>query len=363
MFRSVSPRVQRTVLRRALRALAATAAIGAAACDVPTSAPIIEQRWVLPADGTTLAVDRFLPPGVTMQGASFGITLPGATLSQSLGELCTACAGQLTVPKPAFQADLFATVELPTDVTSATLAGGTVLLEIENGFGFDPLRPSATGTRGRLVSTIASGTMIVAADTVSGDGYALAPGTTLSRAIQIAAVTVNGPLQVHVWLDSPAGDQTTVDASQRIVVRATPKSWRVASARVALRNKSVSAADIALDLGGVDRSLAERVTGGALRLVVTNPLDAAGQFTVTLSAPGNAPIDKPLALQANATAAEQRLVFTASELRSILGRADVTLTVHGAVSGADTGQTVVVTPSAAITIASTLELTLRSEGN
>jgi hypothetical protein len=359
MFRSLHPRAA----RRALRALAASAALGVVACDVPTSAPIIEQRWVLPADGTVLAVDRFLPPGVTTQGTSFAISLPGATLSQSLGELCSVCAGQLTVPKPAFQADLFATVDLPTDVTSAALAGGTVLLEIENGFGFDPLRPSSSGARGRLVSTITSGTTVVAADTVSGEGYALAPGTTLSRAIQIAAVTVNGPLAVHVWLDSPAGDRTTVDASQRIVVRATPKSWRVASARVALRDKSGSATDIALDLGGVDESLAERVTGGALRLVITNPLNASGQFTVTLSAPGIAPIDKPLALTANATAAEQRLVFTASELRSILGRDDVTLTVHGAVSGADAGQTVVVTPSAAIAITSTLELTLRTETN
>lgn len=354
MFPASRPTVVRAVL-------VTVATLSTAACDVPTSAPIIEQKWSLPVAGATLAVDRFLPSGVTIVGNAFSIALPSATISQSLGEMCPSCPpGRFTVPKPAFQARLDASVALPAGVAGAAISGGTVLLEVDNGFGFDPLRPSQSGPRGRLISTITSGSVVLAADTVTGAAASMAPGTTMARVIRITPASIGGPLQVSVVLDSPAGDPATVDASQRITVRATPKDWRIASARVTLANKDVRADDIAVDLGGVDGSLVDRVTGGALVLSVTNPLTASGTFTVEITAPGIAPITKPLTLAANATTT-RRLEFTAAELRSILGKDGVRLALRGRASGTDAGTTVVVTPTNQITIASTLELTLRSE--
>lgn len=349
-----------TLALRASTALAAALAL--TACDVPTDAPILEQKWALPVEGATLGVDRFLPGGVSVTGSAFAITLPSALLAQSLGEMCTACpAGRFTVPKPAFSAELLATVALPDDVTGAAISGGSVLLEIDNGFGFDPLRPSQTGARGRIVSTITSGATVLAADTVSGVELAMTPGATLARVIRVTPASVSGPLTVRVRLDSPAGDAATVDASQRIAVRATPKDWRIANAHVALRGKAVSADDIELDLGGVDESIVDRVNGGALVLSIANPFAAGGTFTVELTANGIAPIVKPLALVASATTT-RRIDFTAAELRSILGRDGVHLAVRGTATGSEAGGTLTVTPAQAIAIASTLELTLRTEG-
>lgn len=353
VFQASAPRA---ALRTSLVALMLVA------CDVPTSAPILEQNWVLPAEGATLSVDRFLPDGVSVQGGAFALALPSASLSQSIGELCGPCgSGTFTLPKPAFQTDLVARVALPTDLVAATLVGGSVLVEIENGLGFDPLRPSASGARGRIVTTISSGATLVAVDTVSGDGVSLRPGTTVARAITVAAVTIDAPLDVRVSIHSPAGDQTTVNGAQRLSVRTTPQGWRVAHARVALRDRSVRVSDLALDLSGMDGALVDRVMGGAMRLVVSNPLALVGPFSVIVSAPGEAPITKPLTLQASASPTAYRLPFTAAELRSILGRSGVRLAVQGTMSGGGPGQTVELSPGASITITNTLELTLRSE--
>src|SRR5258707_1145410 len=85
---------------------------------------------------------------------------------------------------PVFVAQFDASVALPTDVVAATITSGTVLLELDNGLGFDPLRPSQSGLRGRIISTLSSGGVVLAADTVSGDAVAMMPGTTLARVIR-----------------------------------------------------------------------------------------------------------------------------------------------------------------------------------
>src|SRR5205085_7399001 len=96
-------------------ALPLCAALVLTACDVPTSAPILEQKWVLPVDGATLSVDKFLPAGVSVVGSTFAVALPNVSVSESLGEMCPACPPvTLTAPTPAFQAQLDASVALPT---------------------------------------------------------------------------------------------------------------------------------------------------------------------------------------------------------------------------------------------------------
>ena len=46
-----------------LGAAALAAALLLAGCDIPTAAPIVEQRWILTAAETTLGVEDLLPDG------------------------------------------------------------------------------------------------------------------------------------------------------------------------------------------------------------------------------------------------------------------------------------------------------------
>ena len=67
--------------------------VALAACDVPTEAPLIDNRWVLPSESTEIEVMDFLPEGVTLSpdGQAFLVTVTGRTQTTTLGEVCTEC--------------------------------------------------------------------------------------------------------------------------------------------------------------------------------------------------------------------------------------------------------------------------------
>ena len=338
--------------------LAAALALGA--CDVPTEMPVVEQTWLIPTDSTTIGVDRFLPADVSAVGSSFRLSVPATTFSRSLGEICPVCpAGPVTAPKPAFVATLAGSAELPADLMSAALESGTVTVRIANGFAFDPLRPSA-GARGRIVTTITSDGGIVAADTVRGETSALAPGATLERVISVIhSARAAGALDVEVVLDSPAGDATTLAASQRVTVTATAGDILVSSARVVVSARDVSPDEVTIDVAEVDEAIEERVQGGALVLRIANPFKASGSFTVRLSAPGFE-IARPVSVAPGPEEQEQRLELSAFELQELLGREDVVLRLTGTATGADAGESLVVFPDMALRVAARIELRLRS---
>src|SRR3989304_1201244 len=129
---------------RAALTLAGLAAL--AACDVPTEAPIVEQRWILPVDNTTISVSELLPTGVTVSGNNFAVTVGAFNTSKSLGDLCPGCAplNGLTAPVPAFDGTFTLSRAPPADVASATVVSGSALIAVQNGFGFDPLAGGGT---------------------------------------------------------------------------------------------------------------------------------------------------------------------------------------------------------------------------
>ena len=75
--------------RAALASMAwAVALVG---CDIPSTAPIVTQRWVVPVESTTIGVAELLPSGVSDNGSAFGVTVDPFSTSESLGALCSDC--------------------------------------------------------------------------------------------------------------------------------------------------------------------------------------------------------------------------------------------------------------------------------
>ena len=112
-----------------------------AGCEVPTDPPILEQRWIVPIEETTLSVDQLLPAGVSVSGNSFSVSMDPFSTGQTLGAVCGACAALngLTAPAPAFSISFDTSENLPADVTAATISSASIEIQIANGFSFDPI--------------------------------------------------------------------------------------------------------------------------------------------------------------------------------------------------------------------------------
>ncbi len=348
------------------RAMSALSVVGlAAACEVPTKAPIVDVRWIVPSQSTRIAVANLLPGNVTVAADTSGFLIavsPATTVTtRTLAQDCPSCVaanGQLA-PKPAFTATVTMSTALPTDFSSATLASGSLQLVVTSGYNFDPLRPNpiAGAPNGFAVITISSAGAVIGKDSVNGATTALAPGTALTRNIPLAGVLNGGsPVAVSIALTSPAGEQVRIDASRSISVSATPLNLKVATATVAVANKSVSST-ASIDLADVDSSIINRVQGGALLLTVVNPFTVTGTLTVRFVPSGGAPITKTIALAVGTTT--PRIDFTQAELRGLLGHI-VSVSYTGTVSSS--GGSVSVSPRQAVVVTSRLQLDLEVGG-
>lgn len=336
-------------------------ALLAARCDVPTSLPKWNTRWILATDSTRLAVAELLPADVTLTpgGQNFELDLAPVTFSRTLGEMCAQCAAQSgqTVPKPAFQFEFEDRISRPPDVIAATVTAGTVNVAVANGFSFDPLRPGGA-VSGRLVIRILDGAAVLAADSVLGDQTAFPAGTTLTRPITLAAATVTGDLAVRVFISSPEGAVVTLNASQRLTVNADPGQVRLSEAQVSVQNKSVSAEEVDLDLEDVDDTFVERVKGGAFIFDIQNPFPVRGDFGLQITGPGTS-IEKPFVVEAGSSS--PRVEFTEVELKDILGSRS-TLRASGTVTATAPSGAVPVRPDQVLQIKTKLDLTIASEG-
>lgn len=339
-----------------------------AGCDIPTSlpeAPILDVKWVVPSQSTSITVANLIPGNVSIapDGSGFLIT-PSPSMTQvtrTLAQECPACAAAngLVVPKPAFVGTASMSTQLPTDFSSATLVAGNLQVVVNNGFNFDPLRPSAAAGSppGVAVIVVANGTTVVGRDSVNGATTALPAGGSITRNIALGGLLTGGtPLSITVTVNSPAGDPVLMDASRPIVVAATSTGLKVASANIIVAGKSVSSSST-IDLTKVDSTITNRVRGGALLLTVANPFTITGTLTVQLAPAGTAPITKTVQLGTGSTA--RRVEFTEAELRRLLGRT-VTVSYTGTVNS--TGGPVLVTPQAAVLVTTRLELDLRVGG-
>jgi hypothetical protein len=350
---------------------------GLAACDVPTKLPSWDQTWLIPGDSTRVAVSELLPKSgeltVSTSGGQPVFALNVATpagISRSLGQVCSACAAAngTTVPKPAFSAVDSTGIALPADLVAATIVSGGLGYTITNGFGFDPIRPSAAGAPyGYFVIRIMNGTTLVAIDSVNGADLAIGKnGATLQRALPLnvgagsLGITAASPLEVYVTLESPAGDPTTMNSNQSFSVTVQPAPIGLSQAQVNLANQQISAAQTSVDLSSVsDQALINRVQAGTLHLTINSPFGVQGTLTATFAAPGAAPIVKTIPLT-TATQQTPDVSLTASELRTLLGHT-ATLTVSGTVNS-PTG-TVTLTPTQVLSVASTFEIILSTTEN
>jgi hypothetical protein len=327
------------------------------ACDFPTAPPVLQPRFVLPGESTTMSVTQLLPADVTVAGSNFRLSIapvqiPARTLAELCGEPCVAAHGQ-TVPKPAFEATIETTVPLPADVTAAALAAGSVRVSLMHTFGFDPIRPSGSTAPGSLQLTVLSGGREVGSLTTSD---AFPSGAPLDRTIQLTPGAVASDMTVRIRIVSPAGgtadaDRVQVNSAATLSGVVTPLTIDVSEATVRVQNRQVSVTQAELDLSGVDQSLRGRVRGGAITVVMNNPYGVGGALQLQLI--GGGTVTKPLNVQPGQST--QRIEFTEAELQSLLGH-NVRLQITGPVS-APSG-TVTIRPNQTLTIDTRLELTL-----
>ena len=134
-----------------------------AACDLPTAAPIVEQRWIVPGATSRIAVATLLPAGVSILPDSSGFTLNAAmaTVARPLSDDCALCvAGNgFTGLKPAMVINAAMSSKLASDISSATLTGGLLALSVTNKHRVNQARQDidlSTPSRALLVSLIDS---------------------------------------------------------------------------------------------------------------------------------------------------------------------------------------------------------------
>lgn len=368
------PRPRRPRLRAVPTALLAA---GLVACDLPSSAPIFQQTWVVPGDSITVSVADFLPDGVSVTAGatpSFALDVPAASIGANLGQICgqpeCQTPGTVTVPIPAFRSGddlLETTVNFPDAVRSVTISAGALRLEIDNGLGFDPLRPNGAGNApyGVIIVRIASGAGIARTDTIAGSATQGIPtGQVTVLELPLPTGTYASTLEAAVVFDVPAGQSATIDASNSLTLSVSVPSLTIPQAEVAVVAQSVETDPTEFDLA--DSDFGDEVESGGMLFTIVNPFSAAASLNVLLEAPaqnGHAAVSIARALQIpTQSTSTAEVLLSGSELRSLLGRSGVTIRATGTVTGTGTGNGVTIVPTARMTIRSQLRLTLNVGG-
>lgn len=322
-----------------------------AGCAIPTEAPIIEQRWILPVDNTTISVSELLPSGVTVSGSNFAVSVTAFSTNKTLGELCSSCAPLqgLAAPVPAFTGTFTMSQTLPADVSAATIASGSAQIAIQNGFSFDPL---AGG--GSLVVTLTDGQggKQIGQTTFSG---AMAAGATTTQILTVTPGAINATLFVTAVITSPGGQVTTIDNAQRLTITATPGTILASSARVNVSNQSVTIDPVDLDVADIDDAISNRIENGSIILTIANPFGVSVGAQLNINYPGGT-ITKALSIAGGATSTST-LAYSGAELRTFLGKSNVRLTGTGTVSSS--AGSINVTPGQKVTINAKIDITLK----
>lgn len=350
---------------RSRHILAGTAAVVTlAACEFPTDPPVVEQRWVIPAEETRFGVAQLLPGDVSLadDSSAFLVDFDSVTFSVTLGSLCELClvADDQTVPKPPFFGTFSSTVSFPPEVESVDVIDGEVEFALENGFGFDPIRPG-DGVFGSMELSISDDADAedVGSLLIDGEDRGFPAGTTLVDAVVVQPALVEGPIRVSVTLDSPLGDPVTIDVNDTIRVTAEPRNIRVGGVEIDVASRSVTLDPVSLDVAEIDSTFTNRIVSGDFVLDVVNPFGVSADFDIEIAGPTITTIQKSAPIGPEA---ESRAVigFTGEELRSFLGQPDVVLS-GGAVIDAGAGP-VVVNPGEELVLTASLDLTLQVGG-
>jgi hypothetical protein len=353
----------------------------ASACAIPTDSPNWDMTWNLPVpdnNGLSIPVSSFIPSGVTIDSSVtprvFKATVTGTPqINRTLGAQCPACPSA-TAPKPAFTAPAATTnisLAAGSSLNTATLTtGSSISVQLNNGFGFDPIRPPG-GTAGTVILTISNGATTLGNLTLSGTTSAIPAGQITTVNIPLAG-TINtaSPISVTMTMDSPAGalaQPVTMAPTQTFTATATP-TITISQASVTIGAQSLSSGTTPIDLSSIDNSIANRIIDdgtnrGTMFLTVVNPLTIGANATITFKSPAGtpaseviAPITKSIVLPAatNASTASTSTLeinLTGHELHQMFGHnLDV---VFGGTTGAGT---VTVTPALKITASSRIQV-------
>lgn len=315
------------------------------------------QRWVIPMEATTVGVEEFLPAGVVLRDGDFEIGVPPASVSASLGELCSACGpldGLFVSDMPPFTGQIETTQALPGGIEGATVIGGSIVLSIENGLSFDPIEPHPTEGGGRVTLRVsdASSGAVLGEVVLDGDVVSLSPGATVSRVIDLSAVSVGSSLRIRAEVVSEGGQSATIDLSEEITVTLSSATLVVSSLTFDVGTTDVALESVSLDVDEFDAELTDRIREGAIVLDMTNP------FAVSVDAELQVgPTSKSFTIDPVGTSTVA-VSYTGDELRSFLGRSSVTLSG----SGTATGGSITVTPDQEILVAGDLDVTIEIGG-
>ena len=326
-----------------------------AGCETPTEVPILETRWIVPFEETTISVDELLPDGVTVSpsGNEFDVSIDPFTASATLntflflycGPGCAALNGH-RVPAPPFTASFEMSEDLPADVTAAMISSASIEIQIANGLSFDPIAGGGTFT---VTISDGEGGAKLGQVVIDGATEVMPAGSTLTRTLSIDSKSIGKTFFASMDVVSVGGQVSVIDITDEITVTATTTSLLVGSATVNVRSHLVEFDAEPLDVEDIDIQLIDRIQEGSLLLDIVNPFGISVSATIVIG-----PTSKTLSIAANATSSPS-ITYTKAELRAWLSQPRVTF----AGSGTTSDGSITVTPGLELTIGVTLDATVR----
>ena len=380
-----------------LGAVAAVAGGLMAGCDIPTAAPIVEQRWILTAAETTLGVEDLLPgaqislavsdtpasrlghrlrlraaangsgngaesapceeppssAGAVSAGeGSIAVSVEPMCFQWTLQKLCPECSvGQ---PIPALDTVREQTWRLPPEVASVRISSGTVELSLEHDLGFTPIR---SGELQVVALSIGSGAVAEEELLRLPLDRDLVSGTPVSFSVDFDQhpITVSGGLTLRFEIDAAGGSAQDVvaDLAATIEARATVQSLMIDSAVLRVADLELGGEPQEFDLGDADDvdELIERFQQGTATMTISNGFPVAISGTITLGE-----TERAIAVEAGGST-KVSISYSQAELQALLD-GTVTYSWSGAVTS-DGEQTF--DASMKLTIGVQIDVTLRTE--
>jgi hypothetical protein len=365
--------------------------VSVVACDVVDlakgSAPIFEQMWSVPAQGTSISIGSILPPGVQIystpastppDSSAFLLDVSSFGITRILGADCGPCStlNGTTAPKPAFVLSAGSTQPLPQDVVSGAILGGTLTVSVTNNLTFDPIYVVSGGTpaqQGYMLLVVRSGSLVLGRDSVHGaaaiapDGISrpFAAGTSMTRTINVQTGNATTNLTLDITVNSPAGDSVFIDVNRTVNLTASLRdpsnqpTLRAANVTMNVVNRTMtSVSGDSIELDQIDGSISKHVVGGRLEMTITNPFDIAGTVNASFGYAPSQAVSKPFDITSG-VGLVRTVSLDSADMAQLMGR-KVGLSIGGGVSSSSpiTG-----TPKEIASITNRLALVLHVGGN
>jgi hypothetical protein len=321
-------------------------ALTLAGCDLPTQAPKWNTTWILPINDDTVRVAQFLPSSVDTAGGAFVTSVKRDSVTESLGQMCPGCAALdgTTASLPSFTVTLTHTDSFPAQVLSITPGAGlTLAFRMDNGLGFDPLRPGA-GQFGHIVTVISdSAGNPIASDSLDGADTSFASGTSLTRTLSLGSSPIGGHVTVAAAVSIPGSDPVLVDTSSSFRVVTLTDTVALAGVTVQLTNQNITSDSVSVDWSNIDSDIRSKMQGATLQLKIENPFSASGSGTVSFKQ-GGVDVIPPKAIAFAPGSSVDTVGITQQQIQDLSAAGQSEVTVSASVTGTGPGQSVTITP-------------------